>query len=231
MTASYAVIPTRDRPDMLADCIDSLLDGPQVMQVVVIDNGSNPPVDAARWGDWVKVVRWPEDPPNISRLWNLGLDWAAADVRRMQARGGLGWEEWNVLIVNDDVICPPGLVETLGKRMRARGAAMAYPDQAGGSAEVLHTEPGPVPLSQRITGYAFMLRGEEGQRIDEGMSWWFSDDSADWEARERGGSLLVPGVPVEHRAPDVQTQSRPGLVEQTCRDRETFVARWGKAPW
>lgn len=231
MTAAYAVIPTRDRHDMLVDCIESLLAGPQVMRIVVVDNGSEQPVSAGPWGDWVTVVRWPEDPPNISRLWNLGLAWVAADMQRMQQRGGLGWEEWDVLVVNDDVICPPDLVETLRKRMRARGATMAYPDQSGGREEALHTVPGPVPLGQRITGYAFMLRGETDLRADESMAWWFSDDSLDWEARERGGSLLVPGIPVQHRAPDVQTNARPELVEQTRRDRETFINRWGKAPW
>lgn len=228
---AYAVIPTRNRHDMLADCIESLLAGPQVTRVVVVDNGSQPPVDVSSWYPRVVVVSWPQDPPNISRLWNLGLAWVEAEVQRMQRRGGLGWEEWDVLVANDDVVCPPDLVETLGKRMRVRGAAMAYPDQSGGRAEILHTVPGPVPLSQRITGYAFMLRGETGLRADESMAWWFSDDSLDWEAREHGGSLLVPGIPVQHRAPDVQTNARPELVEQTRRDRETFINRWGKAPW
>ncbi|MFD4596705.1 glycosyltransferase family 2 protein [Streptomyces sp. NPDC058464] len=231
MTAAYAVIPTRNRPGMLADCIDSLLASPQVCGVVVIDNGSTPPVDTCRWEKWVTVLRWPQDPPNISKLWNLGLDWVAADIQRLQDRGGSGWETWDVLVVNDDVVCPPDFVHTLGKRMRATGAAMAYPDQAGGSEEILHTEPGPVPLGQRITGYAFMLRGETGLRADESLAWWFGDDDLDWRARQQSGALLVPGIPVEHRAPDVQTNARPELVEQTRRDRETFINRWGKAPW
>lgn len=230
MTAAYAVIPTRNRPGMLADCIDSLLTGPQVLKVVVVDNGSDPPVDVSRWGDWVTVLRWPQDPPNISILWNAGLDWVAADVARASAKGSLGWEKWNVLVVNDDVICPPHLVETLGKQMRATSAALAYPDQAGGQAEILHTRTEPVPLSQRITGYAFLLRGEEGLRADPALAWWYGDDDIDWEARERGGALLVPGVAVQHRAPDVQTNARPELLAQAGRDRQTFITKWGKAP-
>lgn len=230
MTAAYAVIPTRDRHDMLADCVDSLLAGPQVLRVVVVDNGSSPPVDASRWGGGVTVLRWPQDPPNISTLWNAGLDWVAADVARMTAKGSLGWEEWNVLVVNDDVICPPRLVETLGNRMRATSAVLAYPDQTGGRSEILHTRTEPVPLSQRITGYAFLLRGEEGLRADPLLAWWYGDDDLDWEARERGGALLVPGVPVEHRAPNVQTAASPELTAQAGRDRETFITKWGKAP-
>ena len=215
-----AVIPTRNRHEMLADCINSVVD--QVDRVIVIDNGSDPQVDPDPWQGKVGVLYFALDPPNISRFWNLGLS-VAAQVSPV--------DEWDVAVLNDDVVVPPGWVETLSARMRATTAVLAYPDQAGGQREVLHTEPGPVPLSQRITGYAFMLRGELDLRAAESMAWWFSDDSLEWEARQRGGSLLVPGVPVQHRAPDVQTNARPELVEQTRRDRETFINRWGKAPW
>ena len=221
---AWAVVPSNGRP-MLDDLIASLVD--QVYDVIVVANNwerPEPPDVLETLGLPVQVVDG-GDERNISRWWNRGLDMAA------QHAGWRGDTEWDVLVVNDDAVCPPGLVETLGGRMRERGAAMAYPDQAGGQQEILHTQAGPVSLAQRITGYAFLLRGEAGLRADESMAWWFSDDSLDWEAREKGGSLLVPGVPVEHRAPDVQTNARPELREQTCRDRETFVNRWGKAPW
>ncbi|MCX5253647.1 NTP transferase domain-containing protein [Streptomyces canus] len=221
---AWAVVPSNGRP-MLDDLIASLVD--QVYDVIVVANNwdrPEPPDALETLGLPVQVVDG-GDERNISRWWNRGLDMAA------QHAGWRGDTEFDVLVVNDDVICPSGLVETLGGRMRGRGAAMAYPDQAGGQQEILHTQAGPVPLSQRITGYAFLLRGEAGLRADESMAWWFSDDSLDWEARERGGSLLVPGVPVQHRAPDVQTNARPELQEQACRDRETFISRWGKAPW
>ena len=224
-TRAWAVVPSNGRP-MLDDLIASLVD--QVYDVIVVANtwerdGSPGLLETA--GLPVCVVEDEREDRNISRWWNLGLDVVARHA------GWLGDTEWDVLVVNDDVVCPPGLIETLGGRMRERGAVMAYPDQAGGRQEILHTQAGPVPLSQRITGYAFLLRGEAGLRADESMAWWFSDDSLDWEAREKGGSLLVPGVPVQHRAPDAQTNARPELREQTCRDRETFINRWGKAPW
>lgn len=225
MKRAWAVVPSNGRP-YLDDLIASLLR--QVYDVIVIANHWQRPDDPAALetaGLPVCVIEDDSEERNISRWWNLGLDTVARHA------GWLGDTEWDVLVVNDDVVCPPGLVETLGKRMRERGAAMAYPDQVGGREEILHTAPGPVPLGQRVTGYAFMLRGELGQRADESLAWWFGDDSADWEARTRGGSLLVPGIPVQHRAPDVQTNARPELREQTRRDRETFINRWGKAPW
>lgn len=114
--------------------------------------------------------------------------------------------------------------------MRSTTAVLAYPDQCGGRQQVLHTAAEPVDLRQRITGYAFMLRGEHGQRFDEDLAWWYGDDSADWAAREQGGALLVPGIPVEHRCPNVSTVERPELAEQAGRDRQTFITKWGKAP-
>ena len=214
-----AVIPTRDRHDLLADCINSVVD--QVDRVIVIDNESDPPIDPGPWHGKVGVVRVVLDPPNISMLWNLGLDLAA---------GASSSDEWDVAVLNSDVVVPPGWVDALSAAMRSTTAVLAYPDQCGGQQQILHTQAGPVPLSQRITGYAFLLRGEHWLRLDESMAWWYSDDDLDWRAREQGGALLVPGLAVEHRAPNVSTNERPELAEQAGRDRQTFITKWGKAP-
>lgn len=217
-----AVIPTRDRHDMLRDCINSV--AWQVDTVFVIDNGSAPPIDGSAWPN-VTVLPLPEDPPNISRLWNCGLG-----AGRRAARGVGSLSEWDAAVLNSDVVVPPGWVEALSSAMRSTTAVLAYPDQCGGTQQILHTKAEPVDLRQRITGYAYMLRGESGLRADESMAWWFSDDSLDWEARELGGALLVPGIPVEHRDPNGSMRDRPELNEQAARDRDTFIALHGKAP-
>ncbi|HEX9834556.1 MAG TPA: hypothetical protein VGA66_16010, partial [Mycobacterium sp.] len=67
--------------------------------------------------------------------------------------------------------------------------------------------------------------------LDESMAWWYSDDSLDWEAREQGGALLVPGIAVEHRCPNGSMYERPELQEQAGLDRETFRKKWGRTPW
>lgn len=217
---------------MLRDCVDSVVD--QVDVVYVIDNGSRPPIDPGQWergphgGIRVGCAVVEMDPPNISRLWNIGLTLAG------QAHGLAGfhpWEPWDVVVLNSDVVVPAGWVDTLSEAMRGGRAVMAYPDQAGGTRRILHTEAGPIDLRQRITGYAFMLRGEAGARADESMQWHYSDDDLDWWAREHGGALLVPGVPVVHRCPDQSTRARPELQEQAARDRVTFERKWGRTPW
>lgn len=225
MSAPYraAVIPTRNRHDMVADCINSVID--QVDRVIVIDNQSDPPIDAEPWHGKVGVVRVPLDPPNISTLWNIGL--ALADG--VAAKHGA--DRWDIAVLNSDVTVPRGWIDTLSAAMRATTAVLAYPDQHGGRKQILHTKAEPIDLRHRITGYAYVLRGEHGLRFDETLAWWFGDDDGDWRAREEGGALLVPGIPVEHRCPNGSMYERPELQEQAGRDRETFRQKWGRTPW
>jgi GT2 family glycosyltransferase len=218
-----AVIPARDRHDLLADCINSVVD--QVDRVIVIDNLSDPPIDPEPWHGKVGIVAIPIDPPNISTLWNVGLSLADSQAHRA------GVDEWDIAVLNSDVLVPPGWMMSLSMAMRGSPAVLAYPDQHGGSDVVLHTKAEPIDLRQRITGYAYLLRGETGLRLDEELAWWYGDDDLDWRAREQGGALLVPGIPVEHRAPNISTHERPELLEQTGRDRETFREKWGRTPW
>lgn len=217
-----AVVPTRDRHQLLSDCVDSIVD--QVDTVVVIDNWSMPPIDVKRWCGKVIRRRSAMDPPNISALWNMGLDLAeTGSVLRAV-------EEWDVAVLNSDVIVPAGWIDALSTAMRSTAAVLAYPDHHGGQQQVLHTKAEPIDLRQRITGFAYMLRGEAGLRLDESMAWWYSDDDLDWTAREAGGALLVPGIPVRHLCPNESTDARPELQQQAGRDRETFIAKWGRAP-
>lgn len=225
MNAAFraAVIPTRNRHDLLADCINSVVD--QVDRVIIIDNLSSPPIDPEPWHGKVGVVTVPIDPPNISTLWNVGL--ALADAQAHQQGAG----HWDIAVLNSDVVVPTGWVGKLSHAMRSTTAVLAYPDQHGGTRQILHTKAEPIDLRQRITGYAYMLRGEQGLRFDETLAWWFGDDDGDWRAREQGGALLVPGIPVEHRCPNGSMYERPELGEQAGRDRETFAAKWGRTPW
>lgn len=231
MTPPYrvAVIPTRDRHRMLFDAVLPLVS--QVDRVIIVDNRSVPYIARDTWGllewwdeDLIKVIPAPMDPPNISALWNAGLALAAVYAK------DAGCDTWDVAVLNSDVVVPYQWVEKLSTAMRSTDAVLAYPDQFGGSLQVLHKVAEPVPLNQRITGYAHMIRGESGLQYDDTMAWWYSDDDLDWTARQRGGALLVPGLGVEHRDPNGSTNARPELQEQAGRDRQTFINKWGRAP-
>lgn len=223
MPRRIAVIPTRNRHILTHQCITSI--APQVDDVIIVDNLSDPAYKPSKSvGARMHVIRVDVDPPNISQFWNIGI--AIADNIAEQNNAS----EYDIAILNSDVLVPPMWMSRMSRLMRQTTAILAYPDQFGGSLNKLHTEAKPVSLYERITGYAYVLRGETGLRLDESMKWWYSDDDLDWTAREKGGSLLVTGCRVEHFEPNGSMNARPELHEQANRDRETFIKKWGKAP-
>ena len=209
---TYAVVPTEGRP-CLHDCVAALWD--QVdLTVLVCTNG----YDGLNTATPVAQVHDTEPVPNISRWWNRGLNAIAGLAQNKQL------DRWNVLVVNDDTIMAPGSVEVLTAGLRRHdGAQLAFP----GSVEKLLTQPGP----DRITGWCFALRGEGGLRMDEELVWWASDNDLDWQARQRGGTVSVPGVDHQHLYPNGYTVARPDLTEQAGKDMARFVEKWGRPAW
>lgn len=202
---TWAVIPTMGR-ELLHDCLASLRG--QVDGIVLVTNNGYTATDVTD----VTVVRDPGEDHNISRWWNLGLD--------ALARHGL--PEWNAVVLNDDVTLEQGAVQRMAGVLRRRRAALAFP----GPVERLLTEPG----GERITGWCFMLRGEGALRADERYAWWYGDNDLDWTARAAGGAVTVPGIGMVHADPNGYTNRIPALAAQAGRDRDTFLATWGRLP-
>jgi GT2 family glycosyltransferase len=221
---TFAVVATHDRPKMLLDAIDSLEAG---VHVVVIDSAAEPPVHIPPSPRGRSVIRYEEQPPNLSHAWNLGLE-RVADIA---LRADL--ECWDVAVINDDIVLPPHWASTLSMAMRATRSVIAHVDpwrEHGGPQ--INRIPGPVDLSTRITGWAFLMRGEAGLRFDETLRWWYGDDDIDWRARQLGGVMRVPYQQVVHHDPDGSTNRSPELTVQAGRDRETFAVKWGgRTPW
>jgi GT2 family glycosyltransferase len=212
---TFAIIPTHNRHAMLPGLVGSL-ELPSD-RVLVIDNASSPPVTDLE----ATVVRDDEQPPNISRLWNIGLDWA-----REQA----GDAEYAVAVLNDDLVLPPRFLDVMVDALRRTGAAAAFPARVEGLEELHLTTSGPVPRQARMTGFAFVLRGSAGLRADERFRWWCGDDDLEWTARERGGTVRVP-LTVEHLHPGASTDANPVLEARTRLDMDAFVEKWGRRPW
>src|SRR5688572_21574314 len=105
--ARYALVPTHNRPVELRRLVISLVN--QCDAVVIIDNASDPLVDLdaddelARCPLPLHVIRDDEQPPNLSRLWNVGLDYIFR-----QLRGGDPSDPWDVAVLNDDTELPLG---------------------------------------------------------------------------------------------------------------------------
>lgn len=219
MLVSAAVIITHNRPRLLRECVAAIQ--PQVDITIVIDNASNPPADPlAQYG--VINIREMEQPPNIAKMWNRGIDAVSAVC-------GCSF----VAFLCDDAIVPPkwfdavtdGMVETGS----VAGCSNPFPDSR--HAPIKKTRPDG-DLYGRMVGWAFVLDVSSGIRADESMHWWWCDTDVDWQARTRGGMVVVSGeYAVPNMLPNDFTGSRPELGARTGVDAAAFAAKWGSRPW
>jgi GT2 family glycosyltransferase len=218
--ARFAVVVTHNRPTELGRCLAAI--SPQVLQVLVVDNASDPPAEAPAGLRNVVVVRDLEQPPNLSRLWNAGLD--AVEKYRPEAV-----DVWDVAVLNDDAEPPEGWMAAVAGGIRATGAAAGCSVGARHPATVVHGPQAPANTGTRLHGWAFVIRGETGLRADERLRWWCGDDDLSAKARQAGGLVHVPGFPVPNYHADTTTVGV--LAEQAGRDMQTFVDLWGHRPW
>lgn len=174
----------------------------------------------------VVVLRDVEQPPNLSRLWNRGIDNARLACQVFNEL------EWDVAVLNDDAVVPSNWWDAVSGVMRALNApaASADPfDRLQFGQYQLHGPNAPMSVHTRLAGWAFMLRGEEELRADERLRWWYADDLLSLQARERGGLVHVGGVAVGNTLANSSTVGV--LAEQAGRDRQTFVDITGRQPW
>jgi hypothetical protein len=192
----FAVIPTRDRPGDFADCVKAI--EPQAA-IIVIDHQSSYVMNQ-NIVPVMCVQGYYEDPPNISRMWNLGLELAheLADGR-----------PYDVAVLNDDVIVPPDWFERVAGTMHKAGAVAGC---------VRRT------FDPRMTGYAFILNGDAGLLADEQFQWWYGDDDLRIRAEAAGGVAYAYGEDVEHRHPNSTTVGE--LARIAAQDKIKFERKW-----
>ena len=217
----FAVIPTNGRA-CLKDCLMAI--SPQVDSTILVytvpwKDGEVRP--HPHFGVALRDV----GSPNISRWWNEGLD-ICTQVMDMTEGDTPG--RYDVAILNDDVIVPPGWFDAVSDGMRMYECAAAC-SGAPNSSPVLLQRPGPVPLHTRLQGFAFILAGEKGIRANEELRWYFSDDYIDWRARELGGMVMIPGHSVNHLYPNEQMTGE--LHQFSAEDAAKFKEIWGVMPW
>lgn len=231
MIPRYAVISTRNRARELGTCIRLLYD--QADRIVVVDNHDMPTVhfdldrewegleDQPHWSSYVDVIFNPMQPPNLSTLWNEGL-WAITAIHSGRT------SEYDVAIINDDAVIPYGWYETMSNAMRANGCAAACQSPFGGPMKIWGPEATP-SVHTRLTGWAFVLRGELGLRFDPQFQWWCGDDDMSVRSRNHGGLVHVPGFMVENTRANESTAGV--LAEIAAADMQRFVDKHGRRPW
>jgi GT2 family glycosyltransferase len=196
----------KNRHHMTIKLLDQL-DG--AAQVFIFDNGSK--------------YQFPGSThtPNatIHEMWNMGLDEAAR-----VANGA----HHNVAVLNNDLEVPPRFLANLAHGLRQSDDHwIAYP-----SWQDFDIPPGiAVPSSRasghRMSGWAFMLRGEVGLRFDEQFQWWYGDLDIERQVENAGGLVVcVGGVSCKHLQPGRSTDESPQLQAKAQADMERFVKKW-----
>lgn len=226
----FAVIPTRgNRESTLTPLVKTLL--ASGIRVILINNTNDyyPLYHLYNYSN-VTIIFTEEDPPNLSRLWNIGLDECEAIARFIEI------DRWAVAILNDDVRLHSSWAHAAAFRMSERNvSAVGYVHnpRLHQDVENVWTHAEPVPLHLRLPGWAFMLRGEDKLRADESLAWWYGDDDLDWQARQARGTLIVQTADRTHVPLNLMAnqQTKGMLARQTVIDRQTFIKKWGRAPW
>jgi GT2 family glycosyltransferase len=227
---SVAIILTHNRPELLQRCVSAI--APQVDQVLIIDNASDPPVNNGwpgrrRFPANTYIFNIPDQPPNLSKLWNNGLRWACDVVYRDDVEDAV----WDVAVLCDDAIVPEGWFRIVADGMRAHNAAAASTHGITPiESPILKTAPDS-DIRNRMCSWAFVTAGERNIQADERLRWWWGDTDFDWRARQAGGVVILPGPVVVNERPNDFLVNIPELGEQAGRDTEMFVAIHGGRPW
>lgn len=233
----FAVIPTHNRFDDLVELLDTI---PPDVHILVIDNASDRDVRTSLplrfLGRRLRVIQDPEQPPNLSRLWNVGFDWAEQLYRagcKLPVEFDQG-DDWAVAILNDDVVLPVGFFELMTMELKAHKVDIAFPGPPNETCFVNTKYPFP-GVGLRMTGWCFVVRGGSGLRADERLRWWCGDDDLQASAVRHGrGTVRVEmkgsmAHELRHKHPDESTAGV--LAEQTHGDMEAFTKKWGRRPW
>jgi hypothetical protein len=219
----YAIIPSNGR-----DCLQQTVEAirPQVDQLIIVWAHKDDGYPNRPWGEDKTTIFYypgPRQELNISQWWNEGLLTARNHNDHWDNA-----EQWDVAILNDDAIVPAGWFEAVSSAMREHGAAAACSGRT--SYPMLLDTPGPFPgWPNPLTGYAFMLAGEKSLRANEDLHWYFTDNYIDWESRKLGGTVVIPGFPVQHLYPNGQMDH--DIQVRTEVDAQVFVDLYGMRPW
>jgi hypothetical protein len=155
--------------DDLEDCLAAIM--PQVDHTILITH--NYKMDETFS---LHSIPYEREIPNISEMWNLGLDLASY----------LGADFTAVL--NDDAIVYNGWFSNIENAMVATQSIAGW---SSGEHEGHLVYRKAEPTLIRMTGFAFVVRSQV--RADEQFQWWCGDNDIEWNARVAGGVVHVGG--------------------------------------
>lgn len=221
----FAAILTHNRPELLRETWAAIR--PQVDLVTVIDNASEPRVQFRDFDQQTVVLGVPDQPPNLSRLWNLAITQA-----RMIHGNSLDPEPGRLAVLCDDAPPPEGWFDAVCAAMDEVGAPVgaSAPEPFGWHGPPTLKVSRDSDMARRMPGWAWIVDLDSGVRADERFEWWWGDTDLDWQARERGGMVLIGTHPVPNRRPN-EFSARPPQAAQVAQDSARFVEKYGWRPW
>lgn len=188
--------------------------GELTANTLVVSNGEHP-LTEHETGTHVIVD---DGDINISRWWNLGLDWIEEQDYDY---------EHHVLVLNADARIQVKDIARLSAALdRDPSAVMAGPKPEFGTSK--ETRPVPLGIHVRVPGFCFMLTSLNPIRADEQFRWWCGDDDLEWRARKLGGTLRVGRIEYGHLGDGVPKGELLALAKE---DLIRFEAKWGIRPW
>lgn len=191
-------------------------------KVVVVANGENP-IRSDELPD-ARVLQYPQDGFNLSAWWNYGIDYVRTHAD----------EPYEIFVFNADCFTTFEDLLKLAHSLRLHNLSVVGPDQGRVCKDSVHIEKRLQPVSDkqyRLPGYAFMLEGESGIRMDENIRFWYNDDDLEWTGRSLKGVGLVRDVQVDHPyAGNLSCRMNPTLHQYANEDREYFFNKWGNYP-
>ena len=218
----YVVIPVRDRHSMI-DTLARQLAAQQPAAVFVLDNESYPP--QPEWGPPVHTIPMPNT--SLHGLWNAGLDMAEG-----HARAG-GHKAWNVAVLNSDVEVAPNFLAALSLGLRIHDDVwIAYPNIHGlADTECCVLDDPTSYTGQTMAGWAWMIRGECGLRVDEQFVWWYGDSDLEAQVRAAGKHAICVGpAHATHLDANGHVLRDSWRLNAARVDERRYAEKWGLDP-
>lgn len=212
-----AFIVAHNRQQLLNQTIHAIR--PQVDTLMVLDNASDPKLVVP---EGVGLMYVPDQPPNLARWWNMGLDFYDYWYQG---------KPYDVAVLCDDAIVPEGWFSAVTRAMRSTGVSAGSSNPWNWPMEPTVKRDMDGDIMQRMCSWAFIVDGASQVRADESMQWWWFDTDFDIALRRERGTVLIGGWPVPNQEPGRYTNEKPNLGEQAGKDRATFVAKHGRVPW
>lgn len=198
----FGFVPTRNRAILYAELVECVT--PQLDTLITLAHG--PEALSYAVGD---VIAYDADTPDLSAMWNAGIDRAA------ELANGL---PYYVAIFNDDALVASDWYDRMIAAIEADGSAGASAPRAPGKAA-------------SIMGGAFVIT--PGIRLTGVFRWYFTDDEVQKLCERAGGFSIVEGVHAVNRCADQNFKASPELQRVSAEDGPKFLAMYGApaSPW